>query len=322
MGAKSATEKDREELSIKDAIELFLKSCRASGLSTSTLIQYDFSLGKFAELIGAEKAVATLSVEDADKFLANLTTTCRGKPLSNKSRRNYFRCVSAWDSWLCDRHYLKERFTKGVKLPKAQQKAITPISPEEFASILNVIPNRGVGRRDRVLYSLLFDTGGRVSEILAVERRDVDVERRVILLRDTKNGDERPISFGPTCQNLLRDYLTRMEGDSRYQRQPRLFCSTNGSPMSRHDAYRRLKEAGREAGINHGVRCSPHTLRHSAAIASLRAGTNPLTVMQQLGHKDISMLKKYTMIAEVDLIAASEKADLLGKVIGRKQVSW
>lgn len=153
--------------------------------------------------------------------------------------------------------------------------------------------------RDRMFCRIAFETGGRVSELIALKGSDLDLANRQIRLeslkrrsRDRRRSKQRFFRWIPVSDSLCADlanYLLHLEIDPSQRDTIRLF------PFTRQQAHKIISQAGRKAGLiaRGGREISPHILRHSFAMNCLVQGV-PLTIVKDLlGHVSISSTMVY-----------------------------
>ena len=122
-----------------------------------------------------------------------------------------------------------------------------------------------------------------------------------------KGGKERLIPFGRTVQRLLWRYISQHRPEPLNPRCSVVFLSRDGRPLSRNHVKNRMSKYGRRSGLQ-GVRCSPHTLRHTAAVTFLRNGGDVFSLQRLLGHTTLEMTRHYCEIADVDVKRAHQTA--------------
>ncbi len=152
------------------------------------------------------------------------------------------------------------------------------------------------GRRDRALLELLYATGLRVSELLALTLAQVDIAGGVLTTMG-KGRKERMVPFGDEAAARLRRYLR----DGRptllgAHTSPRLFVNARGGPLSRMGFWKILRDYGVQAGIGRAI--SPHVLRHSFATHLLERGADLRAIQMMLGHADLSTTQIYTHVLD------------------------
>lgn len=204
------------------------------------------------------------------------------------------------------------------KLPKALRR-------EEVAAILEA-PNlrASSGLRDRCMLELMYRAGLRVSEVCNLTPRDVDLERGIIEVRDSKTGDRIARYNAGSLSALLQRWLDERRR-LRLGRARTLFCTIRdshstrdgyheaGGPVSRHAVLAMIKRRAKKAGVD-PTRVSPHKLRHSFATHYLEDGGNIRKLQQMLGHSDLDTTAIYLSIVDTDLQAEMQKWDPLARL--------
>lgn len=150
-------------------------------------------------------------------------------------------------------------------------------------------PHSTTGIRNRALLMLLYRSGLRVSEVLAVRPTDIDVAHHSVRLLSTKSGRAQTRGFHPSAVDSLMRWMERRK-QLAIKGGP-LFVTLSGHPVS--DDYVRvlLRRLAAQAGVDRRVH--PHALRHTYA-AELVAANVPVTVIRQLlGHSHLSVTIRY-----------------------------
>ena len=189
---------------------------------------------------------------------------------------------------------------------KGKQYPAEPLSPDEVSAIIGACSRRApTGIRNRALLTLLYRSGLRVSEILAVRPSDVDLAKHSIRLLDTKSGHAQTRGYHPSADDALARWLDTRKAIGI--KNGRLFCTLEGGPVS--DDYVRglLKRLARKAGIE--KRVHPHGLRHTFAVELEAAGTPVTTISKLLGHSSVAVTARY-----LDHLTNSQAVAALGSV--------
>jgi site-specific recombinase XerD len=169
------------------------------------------------------------------------------------------------------------------------------LSLDEVFRILAAFRNPGI----RTFFTLLIDTGLRLSEATALRAGDIDRACGVIHVRHGKGNKERQVKLGDRLYELLRTYWqqVRMMGlrPEPLSRDSFLFSSQIGTRICSTTLREALSLATKDAGIAKHV--TPHTMRHSYATHQLNAGTELRVVQAQLGHASIVTTQLYTQVS-------------------------
>ena len=146
------------------------------------------------------------------------------------------------------------------------------------------------GCRDHAMLELLYATGIRVSELIALDTIDVNLD--VALVRCGTAKHERLIPVYPAAVRALREYLERVRpGMIGSTEEQALFVNMNGERMSRQGFWKIIKQYREQAGIDKEI--TPHMLRHSFAAHLLANGADLHAIQEMLGHADISSTQVY-----------------------------
>lgn len=181
--------------------------------------------------------------------------------------------------------------------PKQSREALTL---EEVARLLAAVEPL----KARVLLTTMYGCGLRLSEVLRLEIRDIDSQRMVIHIRQSKGRKDRYVPLGKTLLEQLRDYWRR-ERPSRL-----LFPGSDPEkPWSVMLVRQALREAKRVAQVDRP--CTTHTLRHSYATHCLAAGMEVGTIQQLLGHASLETTATYTHVMTSTRGAGEPFPDLL-----------
>lgn len=187
---------------------------------------------------------------------------------------------------------------KAVKLEKAKKKLPQVLSGEEIDLLLKkprVTEPKGC--RDKAMLELLYATGIRVSELINLDIKDINLRTGVLYCRGNKGV--RTIPVYPSAIVAVSDYIYRMRdliadpesGDA-------LFVNLNGSRLTRQGFWKIVKGYAMEAGITKEI--TPHTLRHSFAMHLLQNGASVKDIQTMMGHADISSTQVYVQLLDLD----------------------
>jgi site-specific recombinase XerD len=191
---------------------------------------------------------------------------------------------------------------KGRKFPAE------PLTPAEVAAIIGQCSTKSrTGIRNRALLTLLYRSGLRVSEALALKPADVDLARHTVRVLHGKGDKATVRGFHPSATDALARWI-----DTRKTlglRNGPLFCTLDGGPAS--PQYVRLL-LGRLAGKAEVTkRVHPHGLRHTFADELRAAGMDVVTISKLLGHSSIAVTSRYLdHLTNAQAVSALEVVDL------------
>lgn len=261
----------------------------------------------------------TITAVEAESVLSFLSGS--GGPLTETGLKKY-RVLSGFYKFVMTRGYAIES-----PLPKNPPKSVSTFVPyiyshEELKRLLNVIPAACGGRSPvdekvfRAFFLLLYGTGMRMGEALALTLTDVDLRQALLHIRKTKFFKSRLIPLGKDLTKVLSEYVSNIRHGGAMVKAP-LFCFHDGSPLSQSAARSVFRRMRSYAGIHcdGGPRHQPrlHDLRHSFAVHRLiswyRSGENLQILLPKLatylGHVDLSSTQRYLTLTPELLHQAS-----------------
>jgi site-specific recombinase XerD len=194
-----------------------------------------------------------------------------------------------------------------LSYPRSPRRLPAVLSSEEVFLVLAAIREL----RYRAFFSLIFDTGMRISEAAQLKASDIDRARNVILIRHGKGGKPRQVKLGEDIYQLLGIYWREVRKQAPHpeplSRDSLLFTGKTGATICFHTARAALRRAAQDAGIT--KRITPHTLRHSYATDQLEAGTDLTVVQAQLGHDNIYSTQIYLHVSTRLILQAPSPLD-------------
>jgi len=275
----------------------YLQSTR--GVSSHTVRAYRDALKLFFLFTAGQKrkSIADLSLDDVDAetvlaFLQHLESKRSNSALTRNCR------LAAIRSFV--QHLLRHDVTRAgqygrilaIRNKRAKYRAIEYLEPEEARAVIAAIDiSSARGQRDRALLLLLYNTGARVSEALAVRRGDIRLDRPRHVRFLGKGRKERICPLWPETASALHRIIQTEGGTDA------LFQSHRGTPLTRDGVAYLLQKYVRRAAKNKPALCSrrvtPHVLRHSCAVALLQAGVDVSVIRDYLGHASVATTSRY-----------------------------
>jgi site-specific recombinase XerD len=317
-GQEDLLTKRRAATTMERAIADFLDDQEGGNHSAKTLEWHRTALGFFCGFLAEERAIALVGEIDAPDISAwfasmRKTPSSRGHIRSERTIQTYARSVRAFFHWLVRRELLSRNPFDRVVFPKVGKPLIRTISPEEFERLLLACtpPNEAgpiatrAAVRNRAILWVLLDTGIRVSELCGLRLPDFDRKHGVFTVKG-KGSKERRIALGQNCQRNLLYYLDRHRpGDEELAEwgsadEDHLFLSETRLPLTKNGVTLLFARLKKRAGIT-DKRVSPHILRHTFAIRYLKAGNDPFSLQELLGHEDMATVKLYMRMNDDDI---------------------
>ena len=273
-----------------DCLEEYLVTLRVErGLARNTLDAYDRDLRQYMDFLDGSEPTLSL--------VERYVTALRSAGLADSTITRKMAAIRGLHRFLV---------IEGLRSSDPTVLVDTPGQPDPFPKALSVDEaidlvespdvSSPAGRRDRALLEFLYGTGARVSETVALDLTDIDLEDRVALVTG-KGSKQRLVPLGSKAVDSLRDWLPdRLELVRSDQAGDPLFLNLRGRRISRQGAFDIVKKAAAGAGIEPS-RVSPHVLRHSAATHMVEGGADLRTVQEMLGHATISTTQVYTRVS-------------------------
>ena len=263
------------------------------GLAKNTQLAYmrDLRLLMKSLQLKADEELLQVSRQQLIAYLVRLKQ--EGRAASTVARK--LASIKAFYRFLTAERYIRrnpaevlEAASRGLHLPKV-------LSVQEVERLLDE-PNLGTldGYRDKTMLELLYATGMRVSELVNVPVKNVDMKMQYVIVMG-KGSKERMLPLGRTALHYLEYYLSVVRPQLLHGKPDaaaELFVTGWGGPMTRERFYEIIVAYGKSAGIS--KRVTPHMLRHSFATHLLNNGTDLRIVQELLGHSDISTTQIYT----------------------------
>lgn len=269
--------------------------------SPNTINSYNYAFRLFLGYLRDHRQIApsSLTVRDLNAanvldFLNNIQETRRNSAVTRNARLAAIRAFVQYllmmePTLACDLQAIL-----AIPVKRASKRVLDFMTSDELGVLLDA-PDEDSwsGKRDRILFTVMYNVGARVSEIIAVKVADVTLHPSGTLHLHGKGRKERVLPLWSSTVNLLRTWITA----NRLQAGDVLFANARGLPMTRSGVEKRLQEAVRIAGdhcpslVN--KRISPHTIRHTTAMHLLQSGVDITLIALWLGHESIETTHIY-----------------------------
>lgn len=263
-------------------IDTMIQDLTLTGHSTRTTETYAMCLRAFERTIQLPAARATRAHIAA--FIRHITDTRRLAPSTVKN----FVCALRF---FCEHTARRPDLVEGLRIPRVTPKPAVVLSVEEVTRLLECTR----ASSQYAIASLLYGTGMRLGEALAVTVDDIDASRGVIVVRHTKTRRPRIV-------RMSTELLARLRHDWRVRRPPGplLFPGADGvRPLDPSAVQNALRRAAAAARITKHV--TPHVLRHTYATHLIEGGVDLHTVQLLLGHANLYMTLRYLHVSNAHL---------------------
>ena len=277
------------------------------GLSKNTIESYSRDISSLTAFLGKRGVSNPASVSERE--IAAFFEHLRKKKLSPRSVARNIVSLKQFFRFLLTENVITEDPMRNTVSPKPAKTLPHTLSLSEVETLLRE-PEKGKSEkalRDRAMLEVLYATGVRVSELVALELNRVNLDHGYVITLG-KGSKERIVPIGDAAIRKTRDYLSDARPKLlRGRSSEYLFVtSRTASKMSRQRFWRIIKDYALAAGIHSHI--TPHVLRHSFATHLLERGADLRAIQAMLGHSDISTTQIYTYVEKERLKRIHEKS--------------
>ncbi len=253
------------------------------GYTKATIDQYMLYTKEFLEYFETNNIdLENLSKDDVVKYLAYKKTSLKNISLS---------LIYSILTLFC-KEILTNDVMNDIKPPKKEKYLPTVLSKEEIKSLINSSKDK----RDKLIIELLYSSGLRVSELCHLKLQNIDVNQKIINIKEGKGNKDRIVIIS---EKWLNDYVAFAKKFFKKTPKEYVFCKKNGKPLSPDTIQKIVRESAKEARIHKEV--TPHVLRHSYATHLLENGENIRKIQTLLGHASLSTTQIYTKVSTDEL---------------------
>ena len=239
-------------------------------------------------------------LQQAKCFSRHRFTPEQDKHLSGHTINCYARSLRIFYSWLVPEEFIKTNPYDGVKIPPPPVKVVPTFSSIQIKQLLNVINKKtATGYRDYAIILTFLDTAIRLSELCSLRIENLRLEDGFGIVRG-KGNKERVFPLGKQLQKVLWSYIERYRPEPAIPKFTFVFLDRDGKQIKSKMVETMMKRHGKRAKLT-GIRCSPQTLRHTAAISFLRNGGDLFSLQRILGHSSLEMTRRYCAITDIDV---------------------
>ena len=315
---------------MQDKIDDFLKVLESErGFSVNTIFAYRNDLTQFLGFLQGDanaqpsleedkpedepdlmalQAVATWS-DLTDQHLTGYMLHLRGRQYASSTVARKMAAIKSFFNYLIQEGHLHGDPAARMSSPKVDKYTPRSISTDEVERLLAqpakdaaTQGDRPETARDRAMLEALYSTGMRVSELVALDTQDVDLDSRHLRCA-SRTLRERRVPLRPTAIEAIGHYLENARPRLVLREEHALFLNHRGNRLTRQGFWLILKSYANKADI---ADITPHTLRHTFATHALRGGANLRDVQLLLGHVSISTTQVYRRLAND---AAGDESD-------------
>jgi integrase/recombinase XerD len=302
---------------------------RVRGMSPHTIHSYRDSLRLLLRFLSVrgKRSVAELDLKDLDPagILAFLSYLEKERKNGAATRNVRLSAIHALFRFVASRnpeHLDLAQRVRGIPFKRAPERAIDYLEYAEMEAVLKTINRtRSQGRRDYALLATMFNSGGRVQEVVDLRACDLQLTKPFQVRLFGKGRKERYCPLWPQTAAVLRAFCK--ERNLNLQSETRLFLNHRGDPLTRFGVRyilaQCLHRACGEIPNLRKKRLHPHSTRHSTAIALLKAGVALSTISHFLGHASLNTTNRY---AKVDLEMKRKAIARVKPVTQQSRTPW
>ncbi|NKB68059.1 MAG: site-specific tyrosine recombinase XerD [Candidatus Latescibacteria bacterium] len=266
---------------------------RQKGLSNNTVEAYRRDLQRYIEALAGHDVDHPEHIRP--EHITQLLDRLRDEGLSPATLARNLSSIRRFHSFLLVEGVTRQDPSAGVAPPKLERRLPDFIAVEEMERLLqSPSTDEPLGLRDRAIVELLYASGMRVSELIALQKPNLMTESSLVRIVQ-RNGRPRLVPIGRQAilyadkyLNEVRPQIARADADST------VFLNAQGRALSRMSIWKIIRTAADKAGLDKPI--SPHTLRHSFAAHLLAGGAHLRDIQELLGHTDINTTQIYSHI--------------------------
>jgi integrase/recombinase XerD len=279
---------------MKQSIENFLHYLAVEkGYSEHTISAYHNDLNGLADFAGSQGVSAWADFNRQHMLSYMLHLKERGYVATTIARK--VASARSFFGFMVTEGHIKANPTENMSSPSVGKALPKPIPLEQVRLLLEQPAKLSTSeaKRDRAMLELLYASGMRISELVALNLGDVNIEGNYFVRCFGKGRKERII---PLYEKIATAVKTYVEEDrpklAHGKKETAMFLNARGDRLTRQGFWQKLKEYAKMAGLSSHI--SPHTLRHSFATHMLSGGADLRSVQELLGHANISTTQVYT----------------------------
>ncbi|MEX1193926.1 MAG: site-specific tyrosine recombinase/integron integrase [Dehalococcoidia bacterium] len=263
-------------------------------LSPLTLRNYRTDLLHFARYLEDEEEVAVL---DADRIMARrYLGALKNSGMATASLTRKVSTIRSFYKFLLREGKLEASPLIGLIAPKRERKLPTILSLNDLSALLeSANETTPLSVRNRAILELMYASGVRLSEIVGLDIRQIDLDERTVVVRG-KGNKERMVLLGEPAEDAVRRYLSTARPKLVTGPETALFVNRDGTRLSGRSVQNIVRRHALKAGL--ATHVWPHLLRHSFATHLLDGGADLRVVQELLGHASAQTTQIYTHVTE------------------------
>ncbi len=289
MGALDGRSDDSRPEALERPIQAFLDVLsERRRYSSHTVAAYRRDLGGLAAFVAGEDGQQWSEVSPAQMRRYAIRLHRRGMAPATIARR--LSAARSFFDWLVQEGELAANPAVGIRGPKRRRTLPKTVAVDDMARLLDRPPDGPLETRDRALFELAYSSGLRLSELVGLDLKDLDLAAALVRVHG-KGAKVRDVPVGRKAVAALRAWLRARAGLAGVGEQA-VFVGRGGRRLTGRSVQKRLLRATARAGLDQPL--SPHRLRHACATHVLESSGDLRAVQELLGHADIATTQVYT----------------------------
>ena len=259
--------------------------------SDKTINSYYYDLIEYNEFLGDNFTnILDINYDIVKKYLKYLYE----RKINKNSISRKLSSIRGFYNYLVKEDILKNNYFNMVNNPKREIYLPKFLKDEELNKIFDVCSlDTSINQRDSLIIELLYATGVRVSELVNIKIKDIDMNEKVIKVLG-KGSKERIVLYNNHTANVLDVYLKDGYRFFNKKNSEYLILNKDGNHLSERYVRKVIDKLVKKAGLD--LKISPHTIRHTFATDMLEEGSDLMTVKELLGHESLNTTSIYTHV--------------------------
>ena len=289
-------------------LELYIKQFEQylqveKNASEHTCRNYLLDLGEFDSFLTQRGPAYVSGVEQINNLTIRGFMGQLAKNNKKSSQARKLSTLRTFFKFLVRENVIAQNPASAVRTPKLDKYLPQHLTVDEAFALLDSVPASDPAHaRDRAILEVLYSTGIRVSEMVGLNRNDLELNLGIIKVRG-KGRKERIVPVGAKAVEALTAYL---EARGKGGDESPLFINRRGGRLTTRTVARVVKKHARHSAIYRKI--SPHSLRHTFATHLLDAGADLREIQEMLGHASLSTTQRYTHLTVGKLMEVYDKA--------------
>ena len=282
-------------------LDAFMQDRQAQNMAKGTLHYYRVRLKEFLAYCETREVKRITQIDPP--LIREFIVLMQEKGHNPGGVHMYYRVIKTFLRWW-EFEVEPENWKNPIRKVKAPKNPIVPLDPakiEDVKAMLAVCPRDSfTGTRDRAIILFLLDTGVRANELCSVDLENVNFITGEIHICLGKGGKTRYAFLGSKARKALRDYMKFRREDT-----DALWLNKNRERLEYWALDMIMRRRAKEANVHHPCL---HSFRRWFALTCLRAGMDPFSLQELMGHSDLQVLKRYLKQTSPDLMRAHQRA--------------